>query len=154
MLTRDLRLVWRRRGDALQPAMFAVLTITLFPLALGSEPQLLARIASGVIWVAVVLAGMLSLDALFRSDLEDGSLEQLLLSPQPLGLLIFGKVLVHWLTTALPVLIATLELGGISERDVPAVVNKGDMDGSLLGMAYLSRFSRVEMTPRMLVLER
>ncbi|PKM07154.1 MAG: heme exporter protein CcmB [Gammaproteobacteria bacterium HGW-Gammaproteobacteria-5] len=127
LLRRDLLLVWRRRGDALQPAMFAVLTITLFPLALGSEPQLLARIASGVIWVAVVLAGMLSLDALFRSDLEDGSLEQLLLSPQPLALLIFGKVLVHWLTTALPVLVAT-----------PLFAAMLQLDSNLYGVLVLS----------------
>lgn len=106
LLRRDLLLIWRRRGDTLQPVLFAIITITLFPLALGSEAQLLARIAPGVIWVAVVLAGLLSLDTLFRSDLEDGSLEQLLLSPQPLALLIFAKVLVHWATTALPLLLA------------------------------------------------
>lgn len=106
LLRRDLLLVWRRRGDTLQPVLFAIITITLFPLALGNEAQLLARIAPGVIWVAVVLAGLLSLDTLFRSDLEDGSLEQLLLSPQPLALLMFAKVLVHWATTALPLLLA------------------------------------------------
>lgn len=106
LLRRDLLLIWRRRGDTLQPVLFAIITITLFPLALGSEAQLLARIAPGVIWVAVVLAGLLSLDTLFRSDLEDGSLEQLLLSPQPLALLMFAKVLVHWATTALPLLLA------------------------------------------------
>jgi heme exporter protein B len=103
----SLLLVWRRRGDALNPVLFALLVTTLFPLAIGPEKSTLALIAPGVVWVAILLAGLLSLDSLFRSDLEDGSLEMLLLAPQPLALMLFGKVLVHWLTTALPLLIAT-----------------------------------------------
>jgi len=103
---RDLRLVWRRRGDAAQPLLFALLVCTLFPLALGPEPALLQRVAPAVIWVAVVLAGLLSLDTLFRGDLEDGSLELFLLAPQPLSLLVAAKVLVHWASTALPLLVA------------------------------------------------
>lgn len=106
LCARDLRLLWRRRGDAAQPVLFALIVIMLFPLALGPEPDTLRGIAPGIVWVAVLLAGMLSLDTLFRSDLEDGSLEQFMLSPQPLSLLIFAKVIVHWLTTALPVLLA------------------------------------------------
>ena len=106
LLRRDLLLVWRRRGDALNPVLFALLVATLFPLAIGPEKATLSLIAPGVLWVAVLLAGLLSLDALFRSDLEDGSLEMLLLAPQPLALMLFGKVLVHWLTTAVPLLIA------------------------------------------------
>jgi heme exporter protein B len=101
LLRRDLLLVWRRRGDAINPALFAVLVASLFPLAIGPEPKLLSQIAPGIIWVALLLASLLSLDALFRSDLEDGSLEQLLLAPQPLALMIFVKVMVHWLTTVL-----------------------------------------------------
>lgn len=108
---RDLRLIWRRRGDAAQPVLFALIVITLFPLALGPEPETLQGIAPGVVWVAVLLAGMLSLDTLFRSDLDDGSLEQFMLAPQPLALIIFAKVIVHWLTTALPVLLAVPLLG-------------------------------------------
>ncbi len=104
---RDLKLVWRRRGDAAQPLLFALLVCTLFPLALGPEPALLARVAPAVIWVAVVLAGLLSLDTLFRSDLEDGSLEQFMLAPQPLSLLVAAKILVHWASTALPLLLVT-----------------------------------------------
>jgi heme exporter protein B len=107
VFSRDLRLVWRRRGDALQPALFALLVATLFPLALGPEPEVLARIAPGVIWVAMLLASLLSLDTLFRGDLDDGSLEQFMLSPQPLSLLVFAKVLVHWLTSSLPLLAIT-----------------------------------------------
>jgi len=106
-LERDLRLVWRRRGDAAQPLLFALIVVALFPLALGSGATMLARIAPGVVWVAVLLAGLLTLDSLFRSDLEDGSLEQLLLSPAPLAWLIAMRVLVHWLVTALPLLLAT-----------------------------------------------
>ena len=106
-LERDLRLVWRRRGDAMQPMLFALMVIALFPLALGNESPMLARIAPGVLWVAVLLAGLLTLDSLFRSDLEDGSLEQLLLSPVPLAWLIAMRVAVHWIVTSLPLLVLT-----------------------------------------------
>lgn len=106
MLARDLRLAWRRRGDALQPLLFAVLVIALFPLALGSEREKLSVIAPGAIWIAALLAGLSGLDALYRSDSEDGSLEQLLLAPAPLSLLLGCRILVHWLTTTLPVILA------------------------------------------------
>jgi len=105
LLRRDLTLVWRRRGDALNPLLFALIVVMLFPFALGPEQALLERIAAGTILVAVLLAMLLSLDALFRSDLEDGSLEQLVLSPHPLPLLLACKIAVHWLTTALPLII-------------------------------------------------
>jgi len=104
VLGRDLALVWRRRGDALNPVLFAIIVVALFPFALGPETEVLARIAAGTIFVAVLLAGLLSLDGLFRSDLEDGSLEQLVLSPHPLALLLACKIAVHWLTTALPLI--------------------------------------------------
>jgi len=105
LLRRDLLLVWRRRGDALNPVLFAIIVVALFPFALGPEAAVLSRIAAGTIFVAVLLAMLLSLDALFRSDLEDGSLEQLVLSPHPLALLLGCKILVHWLTTALPLIV-------------------------------------------------
>ena len=108
---RDLRLVWRRRGDSAQPVFFAALMVALFPLALGADPQLLARIAPGVLWLAVLLAGLLTLDNFYRSDAEDGSLEQLLLAPVPLSWLILVRVGVHWLSTALPLLLVTPLLG-------------------------------------------
>lgn len=111
LLARDLRLVWRRRGDALNPALFAIMVVALFPFALGPEPQVLQRIAAGTVLVALLLAGLLSQDALFRSDLEDGSLEQLVLSPHPLALLLACKIAVHWLTTALPLLVCAPLLG-------------------------------------------
>lgn len=107
LMSRDLRLLWRRRGDAFQPALFALLVVVLFALALGGEPQALAKVASAVLWVAILLAGLLSLDTLFRSDAEDGSLEQWILAPVPLAWLVTVRVLSHWLTTAVPLIVAT-----------------------------------------------
>ena len=111
LLVRDLRLLWRRRGDAFQPALFALLVAVLFALALGGEPQALGKVAPAVLWVAVLLAGLLSLDTLFRGDAEDGSLEQWILAPVPLAWLVLVRVFNHWLTTALPLIVATPLLG-------------------------------------------
>ena len=111
LLLRDLRLLWRRRGDAFQPALFALLVVVLFALALGGEPRALAGVAAAVMWVAVLLAGLLALDTLFRGDAEDGSLEQWILAPVPLAWLVTVRVFSHWLTTALPLILATPLLG-------------------------------------------
>ncbi len=105
LLRRDLTLIWRRRGDALNPLLFSIIVVALFPFALGPEQATLARIAAGTIFVALLLASLLSLDMLFRSDLEDGSLEQLVLSPHPLSLLLACKIAIHWLTTTLPLIV-------------------------------------------------
>jgi len=110
-LARDLRLVWHRRGEALQPLLFALMVVALFPLALGADSPLLARIAPGVLWVAVLLAGLLNLDALFRGDLEDGSLEQMMLSNVPLAWLVALRVLAHWCVSALPLIVLAPVLG-------------------------------------------
>ena len=107
LLTRDLRLLWRRRGDALQPAMFALLVVVLFALALGGEKEALSKVAGAVLWMAVLLAGLLALDTLFRGDAEDGSLEQWMLAPVPLPWLVLVRTFMHWATTALPLLVAT-----------------------------------------------
>ena len=107
LMTRDLRLLWRRRGDALQPALFALLVVVLFALALGGEARALANVASAVLWLAVLLAGLLALDTLFRGDAEDGSLEQWMLAPVPLAWLVLVRTFMHWATTALPLLVAT-----------------------------------------------
>jgi heme exporter protein B len=107
LMTRDLRLLWRRRGDALQPALFALLVVVLFALALGGEARALASVASAVLWLAVLLAGLLALDTLFRGDAEDGSLEQWMLAPVPLAWLVLVRTFMHWATTALPLLVAT-----------------------------------------------
>lgn len=107
LMLRDLRLLWRRRGDAFQPALFALLVVVLFALALGGEAETLARVAGAVLWLAVLLAGLLALDTLFRGDAEDGSLEQWMLAPVPLGWLVAVRTFMHWATTALPLLLAT-----------------------------------------------
>ena len=111
LIRRDLLLVWRRRGDTLTPLLFALIVAALFPLTIGAQVQELRPIAVGVIFVATLLAGLLALDTLFRGDYEDGSLEQLVLSPHPLALLLGCKIAVHWLTTALPLILITPLLG-------------------------------------------
>ena len=111
LLGRDARLLWRRRGDALQPALFALLVVVLFALALGAEAKVLARVAAPVLWLAVLLAGLLALDTLFRGDAEDGSLEQWMLAPVPLAWLVLVRTFMHWASTALPLLVATPVLG-------------------------------------------
>lgn len=109
IIRRDLLLAFRRRAEMANPLFFFVLVVTLFPLAVGANPNLLQSMAPGVIWVSALLATLLSLDGLFRSDFDDGSLEQLILSPHPLSLLVLGKVIAHWLVTGLPlILIAPL----------------------------------------------
>ncbi len=125
LLARDLKLLWRRRGDAAQPILFALLVVALFALALGGNPQLLQRVASAVLWLSVLLAGLLSLDTLFRGDAEDGSLEQWLLSPVPLPWLVAVRVFSHWLTTAFPlVLVSPLlaELMQLPRGQLPVLV--------------------------------
>ncbi|KGM55696.1 heme ABC transporter permease [Lysobacter daejeonensis GH1-9] len=111
LMARDLRLLWRRRGDAFQPALFALLVVVLFALGLGGEPQALSKVAAAVLWLAVLLAGLLALDTLFRGDAEDGSLEQWMLAPVPLAWLVGVRTFMHWATTALPLLVATPFLG-------------------------------------------
>ncbi|MET3654128.1 heme exporter protein CcmB [Dyella kyungheensis] len=113
VLRRDLTLAWRRRGDIVMPVLYALIVITLFPFALGPEEALLQRIAGGAVLVTMLLAMLLALDAMFRSDIEDGSLEQLILSPQPLALMLGMKILAHWITTALPLIVIAPLLAGM-----------------------------------------
>lgn len=105
IIRRDLILAFRRRAEIANPLFFFVLVVTLFPLGVGAQPKLLQAMAPGVIWVSALLAAMLSLDSLFRSDFDDGSLEQLLLSSHPVSVLVLGKILAHWLVTGLPLLL-------------------------------------------------
>lgn len=111
LLRRDLTLAVRHRGEMINPLVFFVLVITLFTLGVGSDPQLLQTMAAGVIWVAALLAAMLSLDSIFRSDFEDGTLEQLLLSAHPVTVLVLAKITAHWLITGLPLLAVAPLLG-------------------------------------------
>ncbi|HET6804633.1 MAG TPA: heme exporter protein CcmB [Frateuria sp.] len=121
VLRRDLTLAWRRRGDIAMPVLYALIVATLFPFALGPEDALLQRIAGGIVLVTVLLAMLLALDAMFRSDIEDGSLEQLVLAPQPLALMLGMKILAHWLTTALPLIVIAPMLAGMLHLPVPVM---------------------------------
>ncbi|MGV6818374.1 MAG: heme exporter protein CcmB [Thiotrichales bacterium] len=113
VVRREMTLAFRHRGELLNPLLFFVIVITLFPLGIGPELNILQRIAPGIIWVAALLATLLSLDSVFRSDYEDGSLEQMVLSPQPLTLIVMAKLFAHWLLTGLPLLIVAPLLGGM-----------------------------------------
>ncbi len=109
LIRRDLLLAFRRRSEMIQPLIFLLVIVSLFPLGVGPSPQLLSTIAPGVIWIAALLASVLSLESLFRSDYEDGTMEQFAISGQPLTMIAFAKILVHWLVAGLPiVLIAPL----------------------------------------------
>jgi heme exporter protein B len=109
IVKRDLMIAFRHRDDIINPLLFFVIVVTLFPLGVGPESSTLSRIAPGIIWVAALLATLLSLDRLFKSDYADGSLEQMLLSPQPIFILVLAKIVAHWLLTGLPlILIAPL----------------------------------------------
>ena len=102
---RDLHLALRQGMDSLMVVAFFVLTVVLFPLGVGPEPHFLVRIGAGVIWVAALLAAMLSLERLFQNDFDDGSLELLILAPVPLEVVVLAKVSAHWLTTGLPLMV-------------------------------------------------
>jgi heme exporter protein B len=109
IVMRDLTLAWRRRADVLSTLFFFVIVVSLFPLGIGPETQLLRSIAPGVVWVAALLASMLSLGRVFANDLQDGTLEQMILTPQPLYLVVMAKVLAQWLVAEVPlILIAPL----------------------------------------------
>ena len=108
---RDLMLAWRRRADMLSTVFFFVIVVSLFPLGIGPETQLLRTIAPGVVWVAALLASMLSLSRMFANDYQDGTLEQLLLTPQPLYLVVLGKTLAHWIVSEVPLVVFAPLLG-------------------------------------------
>lgn len=121
VLQRELQVAWRRRSDLLQPLLLFVLVLMLFPLTLGPEPQLLARLAPAAVWIAALLAVVLGLERLFRDDFHEGVLEQLLLAPHPLPLLVLGKLLGHLLVCGLPLVVLT-PLSGVLFAVAPAVV--------------------------------
>lgn len=111
VMLRDLALAWRQRADVLSTLVFYVMVVSLFPLGIGPEPATLRVIAPGVLWVAALLASMLSLSRLFAADHADGTLEQLLLSPHPLTLLVLAKIAAHWLASGLPLVLMAPLLG-------------------------------------------
>lgn len=142
-LRRELLIALRSPGHIVNPLMFFVIAVSLFPLGGGSEPDFLASIAPGVIWVTALLAVMMSMESLFRSDFEDGSLEQLLIGPQPLYFQVLIKVFAHWLVTGLPLVALAPVLGMMlalpAEGYVPLIV------GLLLGTPTLGLIGAIGM---------
>lgn len=108
---RDLALAWRQRADVLSTLVFFVMVSSLFPLGIGPEPATLRTIAPGVLWVAALLASMLALGRLFAADHADGTLEQLLLAPEPLTLMVLAKIVAHWVATGVPLIVMAPVLG-------------------------------------------
>lgn len=119
LVRRELMLAWRRRADVLATLFFFIIVVSLFPFGVGSEAQLLRTIAPGVVWVAALLASMLALGRLFANDYQDGTLEQLLLTPQPAYLVVLAKVLSQWVVSEVPLVVIAPLLGvqfGLSEN--------------------------------------
>ncbi len=127
LLKRDLIIAFRNRHEALNPLMFFVLVVLLFPLGIGPSPNLLLTISPGIIWVAALLSALLSLDSLFRADYDDGSLELMVLSPLPLPILVIARILAHWLLSATPILLMA-----------PILAISLGMPGSVLGLLMLT----------------
>jgi heme exporter protein B len=124
LVWRDLILAWRRRADVLATFFFFVLVVSLFPLGIGPERELLRSIAPGVVWVAALLASMLALGRLFGNDYQDGSLEQIMLTPQPLYFVVLAKILSHWIISEVPLVIIAPLLGvqfGLSQNTLGAI---------------------------------
>jgi heme exporter protein B len=136
ILKRDLRLALRQGADTLVVVLFFVLTVTLFPFGVGPEPEVLARIASGVIWVTALLASLLSLERLFQTDYEDGGLDLLVLAPIGLESTVLAKCLAHWLTTGVPLIVAAPLLALF--LDLPADGLGGLLLAMLLGTPTLT----------------
>jgi len=139
IVRRELRLALRQAGDSAVIVMFFVLATVLFPFGVGTEPGILARIAPGVVWVTALLAAMLSMERLFQSDFEDGSLEQLALTPLPLEATVLAKALAHWLTTGLPLIVVApllavmLNMGADGHLTLIAAMALGTPAISLIG---------------------
>ena len=127
VLRRDLRIALRRRSDATAALIFFVMVVSLFPLGVGPEPQLLRTMAPGVLWVAATLASMVSLPRLFADDYSDGTLEQMLLSTQALGWLVLGKTVAHWTASGLPLVLLS-----------PLLAVQFDLSASAIGVLVLS----------------
>lgn len=104
---REMRLALRQGADSAMVVAFFVIAVVLFPLGIGPEPNTLAKIGPGVVWVAALMAAMLSMERLFQADYEDGSLELLTLAPMPLEITVLAKIAVHWLTTGLPLIVVS-----------------------------------------------
>ncbi len=122
VIRRDLLLAMRQKSDVLNTLFFFVVVVTMVPLGIGPEPALLRDIAAGVVWVAALLAAILSLPRLFANDYADGTLEQMLLSAEPLSLIVLGKAAAHWLTTGLPLTVMAVAFGVVFDLDITATL--------------------------------
>jgi len=111
IIRRDLTIAMRRRSDIFTTLIFFVIVVSLFPLGIGPEPETLRLIAPGIVWVGALLASMLALEQIFSADHRDGTLEQMLLTPQPVALLVTGKVIAHWLVSGIPLVLMSPLLG-------------------------------------------
>ena len=127
VVQRDLRLAMRRKSEVLTAVFFFVVVASLFPLAIGPEPDMLRKIAPGILWVGALLASLLSLGRLFAADYQDGTLEQMALSPTPLPLLVAAKVLAHWLLSGLPLALLS-----------PVLALQFDLDGGTMWVLFAS----------------
>jgi heme exporter protein B len=136
VLLRDLRLAARRRIDAMLPLVFFIVAVSLFPLGVGPEPQTLRQIAPGIVWVCALLATMLSVHQLYAGDQADGSLEQLLLAPQPALVVAGAKSAAHWLVSGAPLVLAAPLVGLLFGLSAPALGSL--VIGLLLGTPILS----------------
>lgn len=122
VIRRDLLLAMRRRSDVLTTLVFFVMVVSLFPLGVGPEPEMLRKMAPGVVWVAALLASMLSLARMFSADYLDGTLEQMLLAPQSFSMLVLGKIIGHWLLSGLPLVLIAPVLGVQFDMSADALV--------------------------------
>lgn len=136
IVRRDLLLAYRRRSDVLTALVFFIIVVSLFPLGVGPEPELLRTMAPGIIWVAALLASMLALGRLFLPDYADGTLEQMALASEPFAVIALGKVLVHWMVTGLPLVILSPLLA--LQFDLPASSIRILFVSLLLGTPVLS----------------
>ena len=136
VIQRDITLAWRGKAGVLSTLFFFIIVVSLFPLGVGPELSVLRAIAPGVVWVAALLASMLSLDRLFSHDYADGSLEQLMLTPQPLSIVVLGKIIAHWLVTGAPLALIAPVLG--VQFDLPPQALLTLVGSLLLGTPVLS----------------
>ena len=141
VVRRDLILAMRRRADVLTTLIFFVMVVSLFPLGVGPETDMLRKMAPGVLWVAALLSSMLSLGRLFSADYLDGTLEQMLLVPQPLFMLVLGKIIAHWMVSGLPLVLLTPVLGLQFDMSMPAIAML--MLTLLLGTPVLSMLGAI-----------
>ncbi|GAB5604956.1 heme exporter protein CcmB [Sideroxyarcus sp. TK5] len=141
VIKRDLLLAMRRRADVLTTLIFFVMVVSLFPLGVGPEPDMLRKMAGGVLWVAALLASMLSLPRMFSADHIDGTLEQMMLVPQSLTVMVLGKIVAHWMLSGLPLVLIAPVLG--LQFDMPADAIGVLMLALLLGTPVLSMIGAV-----------